>query len=121
MTLVAFILWQALSLFRPTVSPLMESVPAELNIRELVIYLSAIEGVIDLHHVHVREPDEEHRAQEGHVTNAKADMNQIKRAIRQWLCQQYSIEHCTLKFELNDEACTYPAHNGHDDPADNRQ
>jgi cobalt-zinc-cadmium efflux system protein len=82
MTLAVFMLWQSLSLLKPTVSILKESVPADLDIHRLVTDLSKIDRVIDLHHIHIWELDEEHRALEAHVTIAKTDMDRMTETAR---------------------------------------
>ena len=71
--IAGYILWQSISLFRPTIATLMESVPSDIDLNELIAAMTAVEGVTDIHHVHVWELDEHHRALEAHVEIARKD------------------------------------------------
>ena len=68
----------------------------------IVHRLAAQEG---LHHVHVWELDEQHRALEAHVVIEKrrvADLESIKSRLKFCLKEDYGIHHSTLEFEMSD-------------------
>lgn len=111
--LAAYILYHSISLLKPTVAILMESVPADVDLDDLASVVSSIEGVNDIHHIHIWELDEDHRALEAHIVidaEAVEQMEEIKQAVKQRLREQYSIQHSTLEFEFTGVTCPSPAH-----------
>ena len=62
LAIAAFIFWQSLPMIARSVHLLMQGVPADIVLDELVADLHTVEGVADVHHVHVWEMDESHRA-----------------------------------------------------------
>ena len=66
----------------------------------------SLEGVEGLHHLHVWELDEQHRALEAHVVIARdrsKELARIKRQIKSCLSDKFQIRHSTLEFEFDDE------------------
>jgi len=106
-TLVAFgiagyMLWQARAMGGHTTAILMQGVPAGVDIGPLVRDLVAIEGVLDVHHVHVWQLDERSLFFEAHVVSDRErleDIEPIKHAIRGTLHERWGIGHTTLEFE----------------------
>ena len=73
----------------------------------------ALDHVIDMHHLHVWQLDDEHAALEAHITIEKGDLEQmeeIKEAIKRLLDERFHIAHSTLEFEF--VPCDQPS----DDP-----
>lgn len=98
-----YILWQGGAMMRATIRPLMDSVPPDVNLDELVAAMQAVDPVQDVHHVHVWQLDEHHRALEAHVVVAEADlprMEQVKRRLKQLLRERFEIGHATLEFDV---------------------
>ena len=111
--IAGFILWQSLSLLKPTIAILMESVPVDVDVDALSEDIASIDGVLDLHHIHIWELDEEHRVMEAHIVIETKDINQmeqIKVAIKQRLQERHSIQHSTLEFEFAGGSCPSPKH-----------
>jgi cobalt-zinc-cadmium efflux system protein len=117
--IAAYILWQSFPMIARSIHILLEGVPADVVLPELIADLYTIDGVADVHHVHVWEMDEEHRALEAHVVvmNGRLESwSRIKAAIKARLRERYSIHHSTLEFETIDEAAceacppSQPAH-----------
>ena len=80
---------------------LMEGAPPGLDLTELTAAVEQIEGVDNLHHLHVWELDEQHRALEAHVTISSSEgMDTIKTQVKQLLHDKFDISHSTLEFEL---------------------
>lgn len=105
-----YILWQGAVMMRATIRPLMDSVPPDVDLDALVAAMEAIAPVLDVHHVHVWQLDEHHRALEAHVVVAEADLAQmesVKRRLKQMLRERFGIGHATLEFDV-----------GHPDEAD---
>lgn len=105
-TIAAYVIIHASTMFRRTASILMNGSPADTDAEALIPNLQAVAGVIDVHHVHVWELDEHERAMEAHVVidcSRAGDLESIKKALKRQLREQFAIEHCTLEFELADE------------------
>lgn len=98
-----FILVQSVGLLRRTVDILMETAPRDLDVPGLAHSVRAVEGVVDMHHVHVWQLDEHRSALEAHIVVRKHDMLQmecIKHAVKVLLNERFGIEHSTLEFEF---------------------
>ena len=69
MTLVVavFILWHSLPDIRRAIHILMESAPSDVETAELMAALESVPGVAEVHHLHLWELDEHHRALEVHI------------------------------------------------------
>ncbi|QDU83351.1 Cadmium, cobalt and zinc/H(+)-K(+) antiporter [Planctomycetes bacterium Pla163] len=101
----AYVLVQGVSMMRGVVRILMEGVPPDLSIEEVASALASLEGVAGVHHVHVWQFDEEHRAMEAHlvVPGGASDFVPIKQAARTLLEERFRISHTTLELELPSE------------------
>lgn len=108
----AYILWQSLGMMRKSIAILMQSVPDEINLEELVETVQAIDGVRGMHHIHVWQIDEQHYSLEAHVVVEQRDLSRlevIKAAIKDRLTDAFGITHSTLEFELP-SAANLPDH-----------
>ena len=111
-----YIAFLSLKLLRQTTHILMEGTPENLDPRHIAADLRQMAHVRDVHHVHIWQLDEHHLAFEAHVVVDEADlprMEQIKRALKQRLREQYGIGHVTLEFESHpccEEASAPPCH-----------
>ncbi|BBM69104.1 cobalt transporter [Rhodothermus marinus] len=121
--IAVYIALLSLKLLRQTTHILMEGTPENLDPRHIAADLRQMAHVRDVHHVHIWQLDEHHLAFEAHVVVDEADlprMEQIKRALKQRLREQYGIGHVTLEFESHpccEEASAPPCH----DPLPARQ
>lgn len=96
----AYILWQGAVMMGSTIHILLDSVPEDITLDELVAAMEAVEGVDNVHHLHVRALDEHHRALEAHVVTASMhDMERIKQQLKAMLRERFDIGHSTLEFE----------------------
>jgi cobalt-zinc-cadmium efflux system protein len=116
--IAGFILWQSVTMMRRSIHILMQGAPADVDSSELVRELQTIPGVVEIHHLHVWELDEEHRALEAHVVVDElhlARWTEIKREIKRRLAERFHIHHSTVEFESPGEgACQPCAPKGHD-------
>ncbi|WP_054683848.1 cation diffusion facilitator family transporter [Rhodothermus marinus] len=114
--IAVYIALLSLKLLRQTTHILMEGTPENLDPRHIAADLRQMAHVRDVHHVHIWQLDEHHLAFEAHVVVDEADlprMEQIKRALKQRLREQYGIGHVTLEFESHpccEEASAPPCH-----------
>jgi len=104
----AYILWQSYPMLLRTIQILMESVPDDIDLNELTSALETIADVEEIHHLHVWEIDETHRALEAHVVVHSSRFSQwadIKQNIKVRLHDQFGISHSTIELECPEEEC----------------
>ena len=103
--IAAYVLYQGITMMRDTVRILLEGVPPDIRLEEVATALEAIPGVHGIHHLHVWQLDETHRALEAHVVvqDSATDTRQLKTVVRQTLMGRFRIGHSTLELELPGE------------------
>lgn len=98
-----YILYTSYELLRQTIDILMESVPADINVKEIKKELEQIPRVLDIHHVHVWNLDEHQMLLECHAQideDEASSLEEIKNEIKQKLEESFQITHSTIEFEL---------------------
>jgi cobalt-zinc-cadmium efflux system protein len=108
--IAGYILWQSYLMLRKTIDILMESTPAELELPNIRSAMNKINGVLDVHHMHVWRLDEHNILLESHVVIDETrlhEMEDIKSNIKKLLMADFNIHHSTLEFEF--EPCREPA------------
>ncbi len=103
--IAGYIVYMSFGLMGKTARILMEGAPPDLDIEELGAAVKRIEGVRDLHHLHVWELNEDQRALEAHVEIADgiADRGRIRVALKRMLHADFDIEHSTIELETPPE------------------
>ena len=92
---------------RKTIRILMESAPEGFDFDRMVREVEELDGVSDIHHVHVWQLDEHRTALEAHLTVRPRDLEAIaavKRRVKAKLRDDFDVEHTTLEIETDDEA-----------------
>lgn len=88
---------------KETYGILMQATPPELDLKEIQSRLQTIDGVDDVHHVHVWRLDDVSLFFEAHVNTGKdirvSDTEKIKDEIKDILYEKFNIRHVTLQFE----------------------
>lgn len=80
---------------------LMQGVPKDLEVSVVTADLKQVDDVIDIQHVHIWHIDEHRRSFEAHiVVDGPADMEPVKKTLRQRLADNFDITHSTLEFEF---------------------
>lgn len=98
-----FILVNAVRMLKEALDLFLEKAPRGIDVHELAEHVSEIEGVLDVHHVHVWSMDGQiHYATMHVVTNG--DPRTIKEKIREEL-KEHGIGHVTLELEAEGEHC----------------
>ncbi len=108
LAIAGYVLWHAFREIGPAMRILMEAVPPGLDVAEIAAALSEIEGVTDVHHLHVWSFDEHEYAMEAHILLEEADLDRIrtvKKEARHRLAERFSIRHASLEIEFADEHC----------------
>lgn len=106
--IAGYILWMSIGLLRHSAAILMEAAPAGLDTQVLVRGIETLDNVSSVHHLHIWELDEHHRALEAHVVigelppDARAT---LRKEIKDLLHDKFHIGHSTLEFETEAHAC----------------
>ncbi|MEL7688612.1 cation diffusion facilitator family transporter [Citromicrobium bathyomarinum] len=98
--IAAYVIWQGATLLPRTVRLLMGAVPDEVEFDQMVENLRALGGVQDIHHVHVWNLGEHHRALEAHLTlvdYSQTAFEGVKRRARAMLEKDFGIAHVTFE------------------------
>ncbi len=98
-----FILYNAVKNLKTTLDIFLEKTPESVQINALKEHICAIDGVLDIHHIHIRTLDGTAAYATMHVVT-DADPHTVKEAIREEL-REHGIVHATLELERSDEHC----------------
>nr|CAD6438511.1 cation transporter [Rhizobium sp. Q54] len=106
--IAGYILWQAFSEIGSSIRVLMLGTPEDVDVDRVVEDLRSVEGVADVHHVHVWALDEGHSALEAHLvvdSSSIREMSRVKSRARSLLSERHGIGHSTIDIETPDERC----------------
>ena len=98
-----FIMVNALRGLKAALDIFLEKAPVDIDLGEIREHITEIDGVIDVHHVHLWSMDEGKNYATMHVV-AKGNISEIKKEIKSEL-REHGIEHSTLEFEEENELC----------------
>ncbi len=101
--LAVFILVNAAKNLKEAADLFLEKTPHGSNVSEIKEHLLHIEGVTDVHHIHVWSLDGQHNFATLHAVTA-ADPHATKHAIRHEL-EEHGIGHATIELETESEHC----------------
>jgi cobalt-zinc-cadmium efflux system protein len=105
----AFILWSAWGILRQSIHILLESAPENMDLPKMVDDIRAVDGVRDIHDLHVWSINENLRMLSAHVVTENITIGEgkhIQHDINEVLARRYNIQHATLQLEC--EGCTDP-------------
>ena len=103
-----YIFWNALGQLREIGALFLMQTPPGISVEELQHHLLELEGVEDIHHLHIWSLDGRNHSATMHVV-ATADPHRVKEAIREEL-REHGIGHATLELETQGEPCPDPCH-----------
>ncbi len=128
--IAGMILWSSVGIIRETLNILLEGTPRNLRLGEIRNAMAAVEGVLDVHDLHVWSLGSQSHALASHVTIAEMPMSEcgdILTGINCTLRDRFHITHTTIQFETTGcettHGCSAPpemeavgvhAHHGHD-------
>jgi cobalt-zinc-cadmium efflux system protein len=117
----ALILWSSLGIIRETLNILLEGAPSGMSTEKIVNVISALEGVISVHDVHVWSLGSETHALSCHIEIADippSESDAILRRVNELLAAKFHIFHTTIQFENAiceiAHGCVIPVHDRHD-------
>ena len=99
-----FILIHAIRNLKQTLELFLEKAPSNTDVTTVKEQLLTINGIEDVHHIHLWSLDGENTSATMHIVTA-CDPAATKKLIRSTLLK-LNIVHCTLEFEKPDEKCT---------------
>jgi len=102
LAIAVYILWQGFTTLPRVIHLLMEGTPEHLSIDEVVSAMEALDGVENVHHVHIWQLNEHQNALETHVVSKAeklSDIEEIKSRLKTMLSKRFYIGHSTLEFE----------------------
>ena len=100
--IAGFVLWQGVVMLPKTIHLLMEGTPENLELENIRSTIEGLEGVEEMHHVHVWSLDEKRVALEAHIvvtTDELKEVELIKGNVKLALKEGFDISHSTLEFE----------------------
>lgn len=101
--IATYILFQVFKMLPQATRILMEGAPVDFDFDDMIARVRAIDGVEGIHHVHLWELDEVHRALEAHIVIQPTrfqELESIKRGVKAYLVDEHNIRHSTLEFEF---------------------
>lgn len=114
----AAIIWTAWDILKDSLNILLEGLPKGVNLAEVTGEIRKIDGVIDVHDLHIWSLGSEAHAMSCHVLiedMPPSESDSILRNLNRVVCGQFAIDHTTIQFEhtrcaLADESCTVARH-----------
>ena len=113
-----FIFVGAIGNFKESVDVFLEKMPHGIELEDIKKHIGQIEGVIEVHHIHIWSMDGQNNYATMHIVT-NADHHRIKDAVRKEL-REHGIDHATLELEASGERCheerchvTFNAGSGH--------
>ncbi len=100
--IAAFIFWSSIGIVRETLNILLEGTPRGVSLQQIRSVMEAVEGVVNVHDLHVWCLGSYSRALSCHVTIADIPPSEsvcILANLKDVLHGQYEIDHTTIQFE----------------------
>jgi cobalt-zinc-cadmium efflux system protein len=112
------IIWTAWDIFRDSLNILLEGLPKGLKLAEVARHIRTVDGVIDVHDLHIWSLGSDAHALSCHVLiedMPPSASDSILRCVNQVLEGRFEIRHTTIQFEharcaLAEEPCTAAKH-----------
>ena len=111
-----FILINALKNIQDILDLFLEKIPKDISIEEIKKHILSIEGIDDVHHIHVWSMDGITNYATMHVVTKSKNTKEIKAKIKEEM-QEHNISHTTIEIEenlndCNDKECNVKVNNG---------
>ncbi len=113
--IAGYILWQSFTEIGPVIRILMLGSPPDIDGEELVAAIRNMQGIKDVHHVHLWRMSEHENALDAHIVTG-AELSEKQQALRgelkNFLHDKFNISHATL--EIESSHCGETSTFGHD-------
>ncbi|MCL5745272.1 MAG: cation diffusion facilitator family transporter, partial [Acidobacteria bacterium] len=115
------IIWTAWDIIRESLNILLEGAPRGLRLQSVVSSMRAIEGVLDVHDLHIWSLGSSTHALSCHIWIKDMPVsvsNAILHELNHMLAERFHILHTTVQFEhvrcaLSENGCVIPADDSH--------
>lgn len=108
LVIVIVIFYSTWKLFKDSLSLTLDGVPKDIHLDDVIAEIKEVEGVVDVHHLHVWAISTSQNALTAHVIiHSNIEMKQlglVKKNIKHGL-EHVNIQHSTLEFETENEDC----------------
>ncbi len=98
-----FILVNAIRNLKEVADLFLEKTPHGIDVEEIQEHISEIEGVLDVHHIHIWSMDGQNNYATMHIVTER-DAHEVKEEVREEL-REHGIGHATLEIESSHEHC----------------
>jgi len=117
----ALIVWTAWDIIRESLNILLEGLPRGLRLSDVVDEMRTVDGVLDVHDLHIWSLGSSTHALSCHVLIADVPpsaSDTILRAVNGVLARRFHIAHTTVQFEhigcpISESGCAIPVHHDH--------
>lgn len=99
-----YIFVHAFSHLKEALDLFLAKIPAGIDLNEIKHHLTEIDGVLDVHHIHIWSMDGNQNYATMHVVT-NGDPETVKKAVKEEL-SEHGIVHVTLELEREDENCS---------------
>lgn len=102
-----YILYLSFTEIGGPIRTLMLGSPPDIDGNDVVRAIQSVDGVVDVHHVHLWQMQENTAALDCHIVverDRMGEADKIKENVKSVLHERFSIEHSTLEFEASDNA-----------------
>ncbi len=99
-----FILINTIKNLKSIIDLFLEKIPNNISINEIKEHLLKIDGIIDIHHIHIWSIDGYNNYATMHIV-ANKENKEIKNKVREEL-EEHGISHVTIELETKDEKCS---------------
>jgi cobalt-zinc-cadmium efflux system protein len=101
--IAGMILWSSIGIVRETLNILLEGTPRSLQLGDVRLAMESVEGVLNVHDLHIWSLGSQSHALASHVTIAEMPMSEcssILDGIKCTLHDRFHITHTTIQFEI---------------------
>lgn len=117
----ALVLWSSFGVIRESLNILLEGTPRGMSLEKIAARLRSIDGVIDVHDLHIWSIGSETHALSCHVRIADlkaSESERILRALNECLAHEFHVYHTTIQFEHEvcevAHGCVIPVSHAHE-------
>jgi len=101
--IAGMILWSSIGIVRETLHILLEGTPRALHLADVRAAMQAVDGVMNVHDLHIWSLGSQSHALASHVTIAEMPMSEcgdILTSLKDTLSERFHIHHTTIQFEI---------------------
>lgn len=103
--IIFYVLKEGAEIFIKSLKILLEAKPKEIDIEKIKYEIEKIDGILDIHHVHIWQLNDKDYLFEGHLTLKKdyslSKVDEIRKRAEDVLKEKFNINHTTLQIEYN--------------------